>query len=296
MLHGLVWKCASDTPSGGDALLGWQLLERSEGQNFRRYGHGQVSELVAQALPGTIAVGHDLSIAWGPIDPATTPPDECEKLFRSLSPTILCPERPLSAERRTIERWIIFTDVGMLASFPAAAFRETLSQMVADRFPRWRPRENWLASSLLVRHATDGETEGVVKPLPLRGDRALAAVANVPAVLEANRREDPSLPRSSRELLVVRLAAQRALGVAECDLAVMFSGQVAELMAVPMTRSPFDVQGTLAALRRRFQLYYGDHAELALRFVLDNCEFSPERVQMLKEAAQATAAIAAPAA
>jgi hypothetical protein len=291
-MHTLVFKYVPDNspPSGVDSLLSWQVLEaRDESAAFRRYAANQIGELVAQAIPWIISRGDDLTVAWGSIDPVTTSREELEKLFRSLRPTLICPERPLSPEQRTADRWIISTH-GSPTSLPTAAIQDALGQIVAAAYPRWQPRgPAWNAVCLLVRHDTDGESEKLVAPLPLKGDRLLARIANDPAVLSANRREDPALPQTTRDLLAVRLAAQRALGVPESDLAPMFSGQVSELMAVPMTRTPFDVQGTLAALRRRFQLYYGEHAELALRFVLDNCEFAPERVQLLKEAARAMA-------
>jgi hypothetical protein len=102
--HTLVWTDSPEgAPSGAGGLLNWIAYDQS-GQGFRRrYGVGQVAELVAVAISQAIERGRNVTVGWGSANPATTPADELEPVFRKLRPALFAlPERPGKADRWTI--------------------------------------------------------------------------------------------------------------------------------------------------------------------------------------------------
>jgi hypothetical protein len=93
--HTLIYKHSPDgPPSGAAGLLNWIAYDQS-GHGFRRrYGVGQVGDLVAGAISQAIERGRNVTVGWGNPNPATASASEREEWSRQLSPRVLiCPER-----------------------------------------------------------------------------------------------------------------------------------------------------------------------------------------------------------
>jgi hypothetical protein len=183
MSHTLIWKDADDgAPSGAAGLLNWTAFDQA-GQGFRRrYGTGQIGDLATVAISQAIDRGRDVTVGWGSANPAITPADELEPLFRQLRPALfVLPERPGKTDR-----WTLST-TGRPASLPVAAIQAALCDEIAALFPRWQhdPRSIWTATCLILRHGTNAEDLGLVEPEALTGDRILAEIATDPQVRAA---------------------------------------------------------------------------------------------------------------
>ena len=123
MSHALIWKDASDgAPSGAAGLLNWTAFDQAgQGQRFRQYGTGQIGDLAAVAISQAIERGRNVTVGWGTANPAITPADELEPLFRQLRPALFAlPERPGKTDR-----WTLST-TGRPASLPVAAIQAAL--------------------------------------------------------------------------------------------------------------------------------------------------------------------------
>src|SRR5258706_576408 len=291
MSHTLIWKDASDgAPSGAAGLLNWIAFDQS-GQGFRRrYGTGQVGELAAVAISQAIERGRDVTVAWGSANPAITPADELEPVFRQLRPALFAlPERP----GRT-DRWALCT-AGNPASLPVAAIQAALCDEIAALFPRWQhdPRSIWTATCLILRHGTNAEALGLVEPEALTGDRILAKIATDPQVRAAADRADPSLPETIHALAVARLAAQDRMGIPVGKRVVMFSGEAETLLMAPLMKmGRGEEAAVLAALRRQLR-QYGELADFILMSALRDYPHCSPQIDGLRAAARATAASAA---
>jgi hypothetical protein len=292
MSHTLIWKDAGDgAPSGAGGLLNWTAFDQS-GQGFRRrYGTGQIGDLAAVAICQAIERGRNVTVAWGSANPAITPADLLEPLFRRLRPALFAlPERPGKTDR-----WALCT-AGTPASLPAAAIQAALSDEIAALFPRWQhdPRSIWTATCLILRHDTSAEALGLVEPEPLTGDRILAEIAADPAVRAAADRADPSLPETLHALVAARLKAQADRNIPPDSRVTHFSGEIEGwLLPVTMKLGRGDGPAALENLRRQFWRTYGDLTDTVLAAALRDFPHQNLGLAELREAARATAATAA---
>lgn len=308
--HTVIWKYSSDgaRPCGGDALLGWQLLE-SHGGAFRRYEAGPVDKLAATAI-ATVAIGNNVTIgAHGAVDPAAMALDELEELLCGLRPQVLvCPERPITNERREVERWCISYDGDVPASLPTAAIKDELARLVTKLFPRWIPRDaasTWTPTCLMVRPHVSAEQLGMVEPIPLVGDALLNAIlADDAAAAAAYRAEDAGIPESSYRLASALLAAYERRGTPPEQWIFMRSGQAEDFLGAILLGMEDDLtfidrsEGAggrripvLAELRRRLKRYR-ELADTVLGSLLDHYSHPHPLLEKLRESARATAAAA----
>jgi hypothetical protein len=284
MSHTLIWKDASDgAPSGAAGLLNWIAWDQS-GQGFRRrYGTGQIGELVAVAICQAIERGRNVTVGWGTANPAITPADELEPVFRQLRPALFAlPERPGKTDR-----WALCT-AGKPTSLPAAAIQAALADEIASLFPRWQhdPRSIWTATCFILRHNTSAEALGLVEPEPLTGDRILAEIATDPQVRAAADRVDPSLPETIYALAVARIAAQERMGIPADKRVVLFSGQVEDLLMAPVMKMGRGGEAAvLAALRQQLR-HYRELADFVLMSALRDYAHCSPQVDGLRAAAR----------
>src|SRR5712675_1598039 len=291
MSHTVIWKEASDgAPSVAAGLLNWTAFDQS-GQGFRRRpGTAQIGDLAAVAISQAIDRGRDVTVGWGTANPAITPADELEPLFRQLRPALFAlPERP----GRT-DRWTLCT-AGKPASLPAAAIQAALADEIAALFPRWQhdPRSIWTATCVILRHGTNAEALGLVEPEALTGDRILAEIAIDPQVRIAADRADPSLCETMHALAIARLAAQDRMGIPSDKRVVLFSGQIEDLLMAPLMKmGRGEEAAVLAALRRQLR-HYRELADFVLMSALRDYPHCSPQIDGLRAAARATAANAA---
>lgn len=306
--HTLVWRYSRDSerPCGGDSLLSWQLLE-SRGTTLRLYQTGPINQLATSAIAMAM-VGNAVTIgAWGSVDPAVTAPEDLETLFLDLRPQgLVCPERPVTTDRPTVDRWIISYDGNPPASLPAAAIQAELARMVAEFFPPWRPRDtaSWIPTCLMVRPNISGEQLGLVEPEPLVGDRLLNAIAADPEVFAAYRAEDASLPETTYALARARLDAQERRRIQPEQRVFLHSGTVESILTPLLFNmmgdltveqkegaNPGEKIPVLTILREKLRPY-GALAEMVLCSILRDYPHPVEHLDRLREAARATAAAA----
>jgi hypothetical protein len=291
MSHTLIWKsCDDGAPSGAAGLLNWIAFDQS-GQGFRRRpGTGQIGDLAAIAISQAIDRGRDVTVGWGTANPTTTPADELEPLFRQLRPALFAlPERPGKTDR-----WTLCT-AGAPASLPVAAIQAALCDEIAALFPRWQhdPRSIWTATCVILRHNTSAEALGLVEPEPLTGDRILAQIATDPQVRAAADRADPSLPETIYALAVARIAAQDRMGIPADKRAVLFSGQIEDLLMAPVMKLGRGGEAAvLAALRLQLR-HYRELTDFVLMSALRDYPHRSPQIDGLRAAARATAASAA---
>jgi hypothetical protein len=312
--HDLVWKYTKDgRPCGSDALLGWQLLA-SRGAHFRRYEAGKIGDLATSAVEGAIGRNVSITVAWGNLDPATATPQELGELFGNLQPcVIVCPARPLSAERRVIEEWAII-DGQTPTILPTNAAQAALQGIVAKLYPRWEPRQsygsqretdNWMPTCLMVRPDLSAEQLGLLEPEALVGDRLLNEISCDADVRAAFRAEDVSLPETTYRLARAQIDAMKRRGIPEREYVFMHSG-VAETLLTPVLSSmrddltviqqeganPGEKIPVLTILRQKLKPY-GELRDLVLCSILRDYAVTFPHLDRLREAARATAAAAA---
>ncbi len=295
--HVLIFKQTAAQPCGTDALLGWSCFKRYGGApHFRLHGVDQIGDLTIVASSQAIETGLNLTVAWGPCDPATMPADQLDTIFWSLRPHIIfCPEQP-----RRPDRWVNGTIGGTPGSLPATAVQAQISRTVDALYPRWATRggprpSDWLATALLVRHDVTGLDLGLVELAQLTPDDRLGLVANDPAVRSAVRASDPALPETMAALVRARLDAQARAGVAPEDRAPIYVGEVeALLMPVVFQMSRGDGPAALATLRQDLRRQYLDMGEAVLVHALRVFPHDSPCIEALREAArEMTAATAA---
>jgi hypothetical protein len=291
MSHVLLWRSDDGPPSGAGGLLGWVKYSlESNPFHFFRCGEGQINKLATDAVQCAVARGCDVTIAWGATpDFRATPAHQLEETFRGLRPAVIAlPERPGKTDR-----WAISSH-GTPASVPAAGIQQALSDQVAILFPRWQHGIAWNCTAFLLRHDISAEELGLVEPPKPTADDMVNLVANDPDVLEANRRADPGVAGTLRDLVDIRLVAQTRAGVAPEELAPLCSGEV-ETYLIPIVARMVkgDAPGVVAWLRKDLRRLYGDRGEVVLQFMLRNYPHSGPAIRDLREAAGATAATAA---
>jgi hypothetical protein len=275
MAHALIFKRCDGRPSGAGGLLAWARFDLAPGHGrFGHVGTGQVSLLAREAVKDAVQRGVDITIAWAPADPLVTPAGELLAMLDACRPiAIICPERPGA------DRWVTISSGAVLPLAAAAVQRELVCHIEVE-YPLWRHGLPWGGSALMLRNSTSAEEMGFIPPRKLTSDDILASIAMDEAVLSANRRDD------LHGLAAARLAAQAALGVPEAERAVMYVGQVEDLLAAPLFKVPFDAEATLVMLRRQLRRGYGDLTEIVLHAILrDYPHDAHPNMVLLREAA-----------
>jgi hypothetical protein len=229
--------------------------------------------------------GVNVTVAWQPENPATTPVDRLEEIFRKQRPgTLVCPER---ATRRS-DRWTISL-FDKPASAPAAAVQGVLSKLVTELYPRWNHYGKWKAHGLLLRHDVSAEELGLVEPLPSTSDDICDSVANDAQVREAYGRFDRATLSTRQDLVATRLLAQARAGVPAEERAPLYSGDVhSYLMPIVMRMEPGEERATLDFLRNDLGRLYGPYVETVLQFMLRS--YQHDGIEGLREAARTSAA------
>jgi hypothetical protein len=273
--HILIYKSSAARPAGGDGLLAWDRFDLGPGQErFQHIGAGQVSVLGRDAVKDVVARGIDVTIGWGVEDPQAVPADELLATLAQLKPvTVICPERPGKHD------WWVSVASRSVSSLAALHVQREVTCHVEVEYPEWRHGATWAATAFLLRTRISAEELGLVEKKPLTWDGLVAAVATDAAVLAANRRDD------RKGLVAARLAAQAAMGIPEDQRACLYSGDIETLLAIPLSRLPFDAKATLKALRRRLEDEYEDLAETVLRGVLRGYPHPHAAIGLLREAA-----------
>jgi hypothetical protein len=294
--HVLVWQNGhSGPPNGASALLGWRRFARSaKGTVYRQYDRddAQINDLASLSISQAIDYGRHVTIAWSSAlsqHPAVVPASEIEELAFQLKPAVIvCPARPGKADR-----WVI-SHFGNPEQLPRTGVQSAINDMIDRLYPKWQPKgPAWNATALLLRPDLDGESLGLIEPEPLTSNGIIAMVANDPEVREANRREDPEIPETVYALAAARLAAQERVGIPPSQRAVMYSDSIVDFLAFPLTRTPFDVQATLAFLRRQLCMQYRELGEFVLGTMLRDYPHPNNRIELLRVAARATTATTA---
>lgn len=269
MTHVLIWHHSADAspPAGAKAQHGWREYRATDGAPFRCVSEAMpISPIVEDAVEGLISAGHTLSVAWGPIDPTTVTSAEIEPALRALHPAFL-----LCRERRGSDRWVTLDDSSGISTIAAASAQAFISSEVVGFFSTLRQGRRWSAKACLIRPGVNAESLGIVPPLSVTPDEAIALVATDSAVIAASRRADAAIVGSFGALVEARLVAQARAGIVPEQRAPIASGEVEDLLLPVVSRmlAPTDeAPSAIIRLRRDLRRRYGDHAETVERFAL----------------------------
>jgi hypothetical protein len=183
--HVLIWRNPKDSAHGGASLLlGWHQYRRQDAAKyFKKHGDfGTLGNLAVGALTsdfGAILRNANVTIAWQPEPPESTPAAELEPIFRRLRPmTLVCPERP------TGDRWAV-SNFGAPEVFPASAIQGVIDNLVATMFPNWAPGVQFSPRGLMLRRDISAEELGLIAPVARSPDEICASVSEDPAVVQA---------------------------------------------------------------------------------------------------------------
>jgi hypothetical protein len=290
--HELIWRRSTGAPPcGPDALLGWAQFDLSGDRFRRRYGADQICGIAAAAVSQAIDRRRDVTIVWGPSDPATTPVAELETAWRAVKPSvIICPEQP-----RRPDRWVVAGLGGTIESLPRPAIQNVLYESVEHQYPQWRPRgEKWNATALLVRHDLTALDLGLVEPYQLGPDDRIHLVSDDPQVRDAFRASDLTVPASMAALVRARLEAQARMGISPEDRAPIFSSEVETiLMPVVMCMGEDDGPAKLMEIRGEMRQRYADMGETVLAYALRIYQHNAPGIDQLRAAAREAAAVPA---